>query len=100
MVNKSLCTPCQSILAREDVREDVDYKHHSDGESFQHALQSHCRICLQAWTALESPDKLHQTSWSVFSYSNGVREIDFSHGSLTPSVQFTFEPWSGKASGR
>lgn len=66
MVNESFCSACQAMLASEILHNDGEFfPHHLDRDSFQQALRSGCRICLQTWADAGSPDVVDSTEWRV-----------------------------------
>lgn len=67
MVNEGFCAPCQRMLADEG-NSDMEYfyrPHHSDGKSFQQALDIGCCICLQSWVHFNRPDVLGRTTYCI-----------------------------------
>lgn len=64
MLNDGFCDPCQTMLRGESEPNGGGsesrplHLHHSDAESFKHALESQCPLCLRLWTEMDQPTKL------------------------------------------
>ena len=66
MVNEAFCAACQQMLATKVAPTETErYPHHPDGDSFCKALDTCCAICLQYWVALDRPDDLRSTTWTL-----------------------------------